>query len=88
MNKTFLTAVLLACSTTSAFAGMDPYLEYNAMGLAAPSGESPVAHAVAAKPAVTAVAKKNKSLGEPRMARSTVTGAVGPIAMAGKTTLR
>jgi hypothetical protein len=88
MNKTLLAAIPLACAVTSVFAGPDPYLEYNCMGLSAPSTEAPVVYAAAAKPALTAVAKKTRSLAAPGMARSTVTGAVGAVAVAGKTTWR
>jgi hypothetical protein len=88
MNKTFLTAVLLACSMTSVLAGTDPYLEYNCAGLPAPSNEASVVSAVAAKPALTSVAKRNKSSGASGIARSTVTGGVGTVAQAEKTTRR
>jgi len=82
MRKNLLAIVPLACAMTSVFAGTDPFLEYNCMGLSGPSIEATVVSTVAAKPAMTAVLKKNKSLGASSMARRTLTGAAGPVAMA------
>jgi len=75
-NIPVMVPLALALSMGSAFAGVDPFLEYNCMGMSAPSSEESAATAVAAKRASIAVAKTDKSSAGSSTARSAQAGAI------------
>jgi hypothetical protein len=88
MKQRLLAIIPLACSMTSAFAGADPFLEYNCMGMSGPSAEAAVASAAAAKPASPAVLKKDKSLAASSTAGGASNGAAQVVATADRTGLK
>ena len=90
MKLKLLTMVPLACVMIPAFAGSDPFLEYNCMGQSAPSAEAPVLSAAATnpiKPVVAAVLKK-EAAGVQDIADNNLTGTPKTVVIADRGALK